>query len=139
MKNLITLLLVVIATAFNAQTAENYIKLKGHIENAEDNVTIRVFKEVNSPTGWASVDKSVKRLNYTVKLDPTSNYQIWFTDAEGYTKIMYHKAGLEGRWSLQLDIDFNSTKYCEVFQEEKNEYGLRVYNPRQVLSYDKED
>lgn len=140
MKNLITLLLVVIATAFNAQTAENYIKLKGHIENANKSVTVRVFAQTDEPSIWKAVDKSVRKANYTVKLNPTVNYQVWFTDSQGYTKIMHHRRGTEGRWSLTLDIDFNSTYYCEVYQEGSNDYNLRIFNPsNEEISYNRDD
>lgn len=108
-----------------SQTHTNYVKIKGHIMNYEGKTTVQVFEHNPSTDLW-TLKKETKRLeNYVVTMNPTLDYQVWFTNNDGETKILYHNGGTKGLWVHFLDVDFNATTYgCRMEQYDEDLYSF---------------
>lgn len=107
---------------------DNFLDLKGDIVNYK--ADIEVFEYVDSIEGWVSVKEYSNKSRYSIRLNPTKNYQIWFTNVEMGMKILHVDAGHPGPWSKYIDIDFESEgTYAHIFQDTKSyDYVFELCN-----------
>ena len=113
----------------STQTApDNYLKMKGKILDGHT-ADITVFQLTDSEN-WIPIRTMKSRKNYTLKLNPESNYYVIFDSGEGLNKVLYVDAGSTGMWIMQLDINFDQRhiKYARMYQTKSKDYTLKTVN-----------
>lgn len=111
--------------AYGETAPDNYLKMKGKVLDGYT-ADITVFQEIDGD--WISVRTMKSRKNYTLKLNPESNYYVLFDSGDGLHKVLYVDAGTTGMWIMQLDINFDqkNIKYARVYQHPTNGYNFKV-------------
>jgi hypothetical protein len=125
--SMITLVVGILLGCAYGQTApDNYLKMKGKVLDGYT-ADITVYQE-NDNEGWDLVRTMKSRKNYSLKLNPESNYYILFESPDGLNKVLYVDAGSTGMWIMQLDINFYSRniKYARMYQHASKDYAFKV-------------
>lgn len=94
----------------------NFLKVKGDIVDVK--ADIQVFEYNSSIGDWECIREYCNKSKYSLYLNPTKNYQVWFSNVTEGTKVLHIDAGSPGPWMKYLDIDF-STKYAyaRIYQD----------------------
>lgn len=116
---------IVLGCAYGQTAPDNYLKMKGKVLDGHT-ADITVFQENGGD--WTPVRTMKSRKNYSLKLNPESNYYILFESADGLNKVLYVDAGSTGMWIMQLDINFDqrNIKYARMSQHTSKDYTLKV-------------
>lgn len=85
---------------------QNYLKIKGKILKGYF-ADIDVFCYIHNSEEWHKINSKSNKSNYSIRLDPKSNYQIYFTSNQGQTKVLHVDAGHSGMWIKEIDVDFD--------------------------------
>ena len=86
---------------------DNMFILHGIIHN-NDKADIMVFEYDDVSGEWFKSESLPKSKEYQLMLNPQRAYQVWFSNAKGYTKVLYIDPGDYGNWTSRLNIDFKT-------------------------------
>ena len=116
---------IVLGCAYGQTAPDNYLKMKGRILDGHT-ADITVFQENDGD--WESIRTMKSRKNYSLKLNPESNYYILFESGDSLNKVLYVDAGSTGMWIMQLDINFDqkNIKYARMYQQTTKDYGFKI-------------
>ena len=95
----------------------NHLVVKGDIIDVKADVNVFEF---NSATGeWNQIEELCNKSRYKLYLNPTKNYQVWFSNVELGTKVLHIDAGDPGVWSKYIGIDFHQggNTYARIYQD----------------------
>jgi hypothetical protein len=67
-------------------------------------VNIQIFE--SSDNGFILQQQYQATDNYVIKLDPTKEYQLWFSTEDGMRIIIYSEKGRPGSYSKGFNINF---------------------------------
>lgn len=109
MKTTIILLAALMSMSFTNEpvnepmTHQNVLYISG---DTDHEVNLQVF--VKSDDG-SFVLESTQTLvySYVLELNPTKEYQLWFSNPYGYKKIVYVEKGKKGTWYRDFDVHFH--------------------------------
>jgi len=90
-----------------APSKDNILVLKGTIMN-DVHAVITTFYYDNVDCAWHKHEVLNVKNKYSMLLNPTADYQIWYQDGAGHTKIIYIKSGEGGIWQSNIHIDFEA-------------------------------
>lgn len=99
----------------------NYLEIKGSFIGGLE-AEILVYHYVDSSKLWVNVYSIDKIKDYSIRLSPEEDYQVWFLSPEGDTKILCIESGMHGTYSLKCDIDFfvPSKLFSKLYQDDKS-------------------
>lgn len=101
----------------NHENSKTALQLKG-IAIGVDHMDIQVFERNPSTCEWVLVKHKEDKRRYRVKLDPTKEYQIWFSNVYKGDKIIHVNETFIDEGLYTLDVDFNTMKSCLIYAED---------------------
>jgi len=90
-----------------APNKDNILIVKGNILN-DVKATITSFYYDDIDCAWHKYETVTSKNKYSMLLNPLTDYQIWYQDEAGHTKIMYIEKGESGIWQCQVHLDFEA-------------------------------
>lgn len=124
---IISIIFATVTTVFATEPAEginanNFLKLKTHLLDDNLMVDIMVFAYDERNQEWVQTSNKHHRNNHITKLNPLFNYQIWFVDEYGNTKVLFIDKGESGPWYKIIDIDFKDNVYHAKLKQNIKKY-----------------
>ena len=101
-----------------SQSGSSFLTIKGDV-TGDCKADIQVFQYVDSTDSWVSTIEKSNKSKFKFTLDPRKDYQVWFTNDTGLTKILYVESGNAGPWFKRLDVDFSPSciLYARMYQD----------------------
>lgn len=102
------------------------LKLKTEV-SGKHKADIMVFAWDETSSKWVKTLEQNHKKKSNMYLDPEVDYQIWFTSADGLTKVLHIERGEAGAWYEEVVVDFNdkSNRYARFYQKNWN-YGYAM-------------
>ena len=99
----------------------NYFEIKGSIIG-EVEAEILVYHYIDNSESWVNVYSIEEKKDYSIRLSPEEDYQVWLLSPEGGTKILCIESGMYSTYSLQCDIDFSvpDKLFSKLYQDDKS-------------------
>ena len=96
---------------------DNILIVKGDIFN-DATVSIIAFYYDNDNCSWHKYTETSGKNRYSIILDPTLDYQIWYQDSDFHKKIVYIEKGSEGIWQCKVHLNFEikTELFAHVYQ-----------------------
>jgi hypothetical protein len=132
MKNVITVLMIVLSSTLYSQTEDDYVKISGRFYGTTEHVTIE-YRVLDTKTNeYKLISSKECKKKYSITIDPTRNYEIGFHSDIG-SKYIVHKAGNGGMWSGKCDLDFSIPSSMFIYQINDERYGSQIIENNPTL------
>lgn len=124
MKSFFSLLIATLLTvAVNAQT----YALTGQITSTKGAVTIKVFEYDSNTGNWEATRFYKPSKNYGIELRQDTDYQIWFTDRMGFTKVLaVNRNTITGTSNYSLNVDFSRNESAQIIRDDNGFFALTL-------------
>lgn len=98
----------------------NVLDIKGSFIG-EYKAEILVYHYVDSTERWVNDYSIEQKKDYSIRLNPEVDYQVWFLSPEGGTKILCIESGTFGTYSISCDIDFSlpGKLFSKLYQDDE--------------------
>lgn len=98
----------------------NVLDIKGSFIG-EYKAEILVYHYVDSVDRWVNDYSIEEKKDYSIRLNPEVNYQVWFLSPEGGIKILCIESGTLGTYSISCDIDFSlpGKLFSKLYQDDE--------------------
>lgn len=131
MKTTIILLAALMSMSFTNEpvtepmTNHNILYISGETDYE---VKLQVF--VKSDDGSFVIESDETLIDsYVLELNPTKDYQLWFSNPYGYKKIVYVEKGKKGTWYRDFDVHFHRISLTMLHMYQENDaYYLALTN-----------
>jgi hypothetical protein len=96
----------------------------------DQNTHILIYEFNTKTNKWVEIESSVEQKEFMLILDPEESYQVWFSQSNGYTKILYVDPGEAGLWTVNLNLNFADTSklFSHMYQMCSDEGPINYTN-----------
>lgn len=122
MKQLFSLLIGVLLTS--ALSAQTYV-IDGQIKNT-DGPTLVTLYEFDGYGNWNEVVTKKERDTYILALEADRDYQIWFTDKNGITKVLAVNRNVMSVPEFRINVDFSQNESAQIGRDAVGAYVITI-------------
>lgn len=99
----------------------NVLEIKGQFIGGYE-AEINVYSYIDSLDKWVNIYSLEEKKDYSIRLNPEEDYQVWFLSPGGGTKILCIESGNFGTYSLSYNIDFSisSKLFSVLYQDDES-------------------
>lgn len=122
MKRLFALLIGVLVTS--ALSAQTYV-IDGTIKHTDGPTLVTVY-EFDGYGNWNEVTTKKERDTYILALEADRDYQVWFTDKSGFTKVLAVNRGVMNVPEFRIDVDFSQNESAQIDRDSAGAYVITI-------------